>query len=309
MVDETIERQFQVEGTASVQINNVNGSIMVQPGPAGEVSIKAVQRGNRPAPVEIGQAEDGSVYVQVKQVEKKLNVSWLRPDRSRVDFHVTVPEESDLVAKTVNGATNIKGVRGTLEIGAVNGGIEVADLSGDIKISTVNGKISGSRVSGEGKLKTVNGKIHIADSNLPSLTAGTVNGSIRIDTPIGEGPYELKTVSGNVKILTDDAPAGRVHFKSVSGSMRVNNRRIGKNGNVSGGPSRKVFTFGKGGPDFYFKSVSGNLDFQTSSGEAEQIHETVSEEAGSGPDLMSILDRIADGELSVEDGISELNGS
>ena len=311
MSEETIEKLFTVEGIPTVRIENVNGTITVRPGAAGAVAVKAVRHGTG-APVEIWQDDDGSVHAKSRPKGNQFFGLDMSFGKTKVDFDVSVPAETNLTVKAVNGNADVEGVRGEVSLGTVNGAIAVRNVSGELKFDTVNGKISGGGLAGQAFFKTVNGAIELTGSDLPALTAKTVNGNIRLDTPIGEGPYELKTVSGNVRIKTGEAPKGRVHFKSVNGSVRVNDQRVRSNGGRDYGPSSKVYELGEGGPEIRFTSVSGNLEFLSDSDIAIRpaaAGAAPSAKTAPAPDLMSILDKISSGELSVEEGIAELESA
>jgi DUF4097 and DUF4098 domain-containing protein YvlB len=318
MSEEIIEQKFQVEGTPTVRVENINGTITVQPGSSGEVDVQAIKRGSQNLPVEIFQEEDGTIVASAKPTKSTLSFLDFGLKKGDVEFNLTVPAETNLVVKTVNCKTDVNGINGEMTLGTVNGSISVNDVSGKLKLDSVNGSISGSKVAGEAVMKSVNGKIIITESDLPALTAGTVSGNIQIDTPIGAGPYTLKTVSGNVKIKSEGSLKGRVHFKSVNGQVRVNNKRVATNGSMPGVSGRKVFEFGENGPEIHFKSVSGSLDFLTdsvedikmfASADVETVDPEPTLEPASDQDLMSVLDQISSGELSVDEGISKLQGS
>ena len=312
MSEELIEKSFEVNGAAVVRIANVNGKITVRPGADGQVAVQAKKHGNGNAPVEIYQDEDGSVHVLSQPKKSNWGIVDFSMNRHKVDFDLTVPVNTHLTVKAVNSDAQVEGLRGECTIGTVNGAIDITDLSGTLKLDTVNGKIMGSRLTGDTSAKTVNGKIVLAESDMPSLTANTVNGSIKLETPLGAGPYHLKTVSGNVKISTQDALNGVVAFKSMSGKLRVNDKSIRSGGFVDHGPRSKVFTFGDGGTEFIFKSVSGNLHIFSGDEPEVLVSADVRQpkaERAVKPDLMSVLDKISSGELSVDEGLEALENA
>lgn len=76
-----------------------------------------------------------------------------------------------------------------------------------------------------------------------------------LQTPLGEGPYRFKTVSGNVRLILPPETGCTVGFRSMSGRLKTSlpttrsRRQIGQSyAELQGG-----------GPEVHFSSMSGNL--------------------------------------------------
>ena len=140
---------------------------------------------------------------------------------TRVDFRIEVPAGVDLVAGTVNGDVEVRGIAGDVNASTVNGDVEV-ESGGNAEASTVNGSIRASMASDlqdDLRFKTVNGSVTVS---LPAganadVEAATINGSLESDFPltvqgrfsnrrmrgtIGDGGHVLllETVNGSVTI-------------------------------------------------------------------------------------------------------------
>lgn len=306
MSEKIHSQEFTVDGTPTVRIGNIRGSVTVSPGPDGQVSITAVERGSDDRTrVEIGQEADGSIYARTRY-ENTGFVSGLRGDRpNEVDYTVTVPAQADLTVKCVSADTDAQGISGDIRLKSVSGEVRTAGLSGDLHLETVSGRITGDRLSGPIVLRTVSGDASLTGSDLPSLRATSVSGSLELETPIGGGPYEIRTVSGTVRVRTADRPSGRVHFKSVSGSAYDGSGRLRPSGGSSRPGSKKaLYVLSEDGPDIYFSSVSGSLKLLTEEGAAPGP--VVIEKTG--PGRMEILEKIASGEMSVDEAVEEMGG-
>ncbi len=281
----------------------------VSPGPDGLVSITAVEHGSDDrTQIEIGQEPDGTISARTNYENRHLSI-WLLGDRpNKVDFTVVVPAQTDLTVKCVSANTHVHGVSGDVRLKSVNGLLHAADLSGDLHLESVSGRIEASRLSGPTALRTVSGGVTLTDSDLPALDANSVSGSMDLETPMGEGPYELRTVSGSVRIRTGDRPTGRIHFRSLSGSASVDSTRLRTSENVSHpGPKKALFELSENGPDIHFRSVSGSLKLVTKGGETakpENAPKTAPASAPASPGRMEILERIASGEISVDEAVA-----
>ncbi len=312
MSQETFQETFSVEGLPMVSIGNVRGQVTVQPGEPGVVSIRAVrhngERGSR-TEVEIWQEQDGSVHARARHDQKSRLLSFM-DSPAKVDFTVTVPPETNLSVKCVSADMDVHGLHGELLLKSVSGRIAVRELAGEPAFESVSGRISGEKVSGPLTIKTVSGKVILKESDLPGLTATSVSGAMELDTPLGEGPYRLKTVSGSVNLRVPEGTGGRVHFKSLSGRARFSQEVVSSDGAVRapGGPRKQTFILAGEGPEIRFSSVSGSLNLIGPEDIAVEGPDTPDVAAmAEGPvDRMSILERIASGEMSVEDGVEAM---
>jgi hypothetical protein len=313
MSEKTHTQDFTVDGVPTVLVGNIRGSVTVSPGPEGQVTIRAVERGSDDrTQVEIGQDADGTIYARTRYEQTMGILSGLAGKPNKVEYTVTVPANTNLTVKGVSSETDVRGVSGEVRLKSVSGKVRAADLSGNLHLETVSGKIKAEGLSGPTEVRTVSGNVSLIGSDLPSLLANSVSGSLELETPIGAGPYELKTVSGTVRIRSAQAPGGRVHFKSISGSAWVNGSRLRSAENDSRpGPKSAVYDISGDGPDIRFSSVSGSLklvsDDYVLPEEPVDVEESREPEAEQ-PAMMDLLERISSGELSVDEAVKELGG-
>lgn len=310
MSREPIEHTFEVKGAPTVRVKNINGRVTVQPGGSGEVVIRAVVHGGADGPtrVEIGQEEDGTIYARTNHDRKASLFGAILGNARKVDYTITVPAQANLSVDVVNCDVDVQGVDGEVNLETVNGRIHAEDVSGDLEIKTVNGRVEGSRISGPLRVRTINGRILVTESDLPTLSATTVNGGMELDTPMGEGPYNLKTVSGTVRLYAENRAPGKVLFKSVAGRVRVSDQAVrGSRRKFQGGRRCQAFELSEDGPEIHFNSVSGGL--RIISDEETDRDEVPAEERQaepSSPAFMNVLEQISTGEMSVEDALRSL---
>jgi len=140
-----------------------------------------------------------------------------------VSFELMVPHKSNLELETTNGSIRIHEVQGDIDFSATNGSILLSGIGGDVRGRTTNGSLDiefeGNEWTGKGlDAKTTNGgiKLWFPEDYSAELVTGTVNGSIRLDSPmrvqgtigrklrttLGGGGAEIKvtTTNGGVKI-------------------------------------------------------------------------------------------------------------
>ncbi|MBI3159472.1 MAG: DUF4097 family beta strand repeat protein [Chloroflexi bacterium] len=214
-------------------------------------------------------------------------------------YTVKVPRQTSVRTRNVSGGTRVSGLDGHHKFKSVSGGLILEDLAGDIDASVVSGQIQARRLHGPAELSAVSGKIVIAESDLPTLQAGTVSGRLHIETPLGEGPYRFTSVSGGVRLEVAEGQGCHVHARTVSGHIRTNLEA------THGVVDRRYWDvdLNGGGPVVSLKSTSGSLTLvNAGGGEPGPVHF----KRGEHKDRIEVLTRLENGELSVEDALKEL---
>lgn len=320
---EVVEKRLAVEGLPRIRVRNVSGETTIAVGKPGEVSVHAKKRVR-------GWSEDRAkrvlenVEVRIEQrgddiiVEPRVyeqDRGWaelFRGGRAAVDFDIEVPREVQLELSTVSGDVSVTGTRGPLEIRGVSGDIELEDIQGPMRIKTVSGDIRVERFAGAVETNSVSGEVRFERSRLRAPDIVTVSGEVDIEGSVsggdGSGDGRVKTVSGEVELALVD-PAISIEFRTLSGDVDVDavGARVDKE-------SRRQWhvTFGEGGPRLWVKTVSGGLSVRRS-GEAVPSAEPTappappSPEAPAGPDVRDLLERVARGEMTVDEASAALD--
>lgn len=315
-MSETIEQTFTVTGIPTVRVDNIRGKIEVFPGESGEVRITAVKyaEGADRTEIKMYQNDDGEIVIKTKYQDSVLGWLGFLNKPARVDYTVVVPPACNLSANSVSGEAFVRDLTGDLKINSVSGAVFVENVSGTLTLNTVSGKMEGKRLSGPLTLDSVSGKVVLTESNLPTLKANTVSGNLTLETPLGEGPYRVDSVSGKLMLIVPDGSNCSASVSSVSGSINTNlpKAEVWKNG--APGARHQRIRVGEGGPEIKLSSVSGSLhivtpDYVQTSAEPVAIPATPVVPTKAKPSQMDILERIARGELSVEDGLHALQAA
>jgi hypothetical protein len=306
MVQETIDAKFEVESPAKLKLRNIRGSVEIQGGSEGFIEVTAVKylkSGNSDrTEIKIEQADDGSVDVTTEYENPITN--WFGAIKPcKVDYVVKVPEECDVRASGVSCNLTAKGLNGIIDISSVSGGLILSDLSGSFNVRTVSGSIKAERFAGELDANSVSGRIRVMQSQLPKATLKTVSGSMVVETPLDEGPYIFKGVSGNVTLVVPEDTGCIARSKSVSGRLRTSlnitkDRRYG---------SRGLAEIQSGGPEVISKSVSGSLRIVKFEDEVIVERKESIESPAQQKNQIEILQKIESGDITVEDALKELN--
>ena len=326
---EVVEKRFEVSGMPRLRVGNVSGETDITVGPSNEVFIRARKRVHGWSEerarrllenVEIRMEQSGEEIV----VEPRLfqqERGWLdlfRGGRVAVDFDIRVPRETNIDANTVSGDLAVTGTRGQHEVRSVSGDVTIEDVQGPMQVRSVSGDINVTGFAGRVEANSVSGEIEFSRSKVKMPDVVTVSGDVAIDAvtlPDNDGESRLKTVSGDIEVVIAEANA-EVGYNTVSGDAIVEvNARVEKTGKRD----RKIL-IGEGGPRIRVKSVSGDLKVARSHDDGVEAEEHEAAEAmpmaapaAERPQpsaaAREILERVARGELSVDDAASALDAA
>jgi len=314
-----IKRSFPVSGLARLTVHNVDGQIDIAPGEEGVISVRAYKHpgpGANQTEIEISQDSDGRVSVITHYLED-LIARLFHPRHhgpARVDYTIRLPKACQVELAIVSGSARLQGLTGEFALRSVSGPIDLQGLSGRLRLNTVSGPVTGAQIRLEDSLtvETVSGDIILADSYVPGIAANSVSAQVRLQSALGAGPYHFHSVSGDVWLAMPSAAPCQVDMHSLSGGLRTS--LPASRHQARGGWTRVAFG-DNAGPDISFHSVSGDLHLVTPESPAETEPAPAAGEAATpatavaspgATERMDVLDRLARGELSVDEALTTL---
>lgn len=303
MTTETVERTFDCSESPHLALSNIRGSVSIQSGEDGKIVVVASKHINSGdveyTRVDLSQSEDGVVNVSTRYDVSGFSIFRFRRP-CKVDYNVRVPKNCSLKVRGISNTASVEGISGKVDISSVSGELECRSLAGEIKLNTVSGDVSGKMISGPGKLTTVSGDVQLKNSDFPALKAKTVSGDMLIETPLGEGPYDFNAVSGDFKLSIPHSVGVTVISSSLSGDVRTSSKVSSER--HSRNPKR--VEIGGGGVEIHHHSVSGDLFLviENDNGDPGGFRKDIERE-NSTLTRSEVLDRIASGELSVDEAV------
>jgi len=315
MSQEILQKSFNIESPARLTLSNICGSVIIYPGEDNVVHITAVKHLDSGDPertkIVIEQPDNNSISIKTKYHENgRFNLSTRKP--VKIDYTLQVPKTCILNVSGVSNSTNIRGIESEICLTTVSGPIILEDCSGSLNLNSVSGDISGKTIKGSLEFETVSGKIYLHDSHISSIDGETVSGTVSIGTPLIEGPYQFKSVSGNVEIQLPSNTACTIRTKSISGRIKTPFTTTMRH---SRGGNHCLEIYG-GGIEVRLNSVSGNLVITPTEdinniqekniehpSDQEQIPIPASPIPPANEDTMAILEQIANGDISVEEAL------
>ena len=304
MSEDKYEKCFQVSQSAKVNLSNSRGSVEILSSEDGTIQVNAVKNahtgdGNRTG-IEISQEADGTVRVATRFPESGWN--WLFGSRACiVDYIVKVPHACSLKVNNISSTLYVKGIEGACDVKSVSGDIDLHDLHGPLHIHTISGEIEGENIAGPLDLETISGDMTLKGASLPSIDARTVSGSLHAQTQLSDGPYHFRSISGDVHLTLPPMTRCTAELHTVSGNLIS---AFPMQGYLHGHGNQTINVQG-GGVNLSLNSVSGNLSLDSN----EEIPPApAAMGSANAEDRRRVLAGIEHGELTVEEGLTQLKG-
>lgn len=259
-------QEFDVGKNPSLYLDNLSGKIIINSHLIDKIivdAIKVVKAKN------FEKAKKASEKTKIKTKKRGSDViihtkypkyRLFRHERVRVNYHILVPEETEIDLKTTSADIDIERIKNNIDLSTTSGNIRVEDTSGDIFIKSTSGDISLWDIFGGIKIRGTSSDIELND----------IEGDLKLDCTSGD--VEIKNLKGDVEVsltsgdLTLQRIDGDIDATSSSGDMEIFQKRGFLNlesisGNISVAIKRKVKTNISKGYKYSVGTVSGDVYF------------------------------------------------
>ena len=272
-------------------------------------------------------AGDGSLELSMRQ---KFGFSIAIGSRGFGDhspeLEIEVPRGASVSVDTASADVVGRGLIGSKHFHTASGDLTLEQILGELEIEAVSGDTS---ISGDGSLvvraRSISGDFRLRAPKLGRFEMSTTSGDIQLDAEMaGSGPYAIKSISGDVRIV---ARAGlQVEAQTITGDL--SSALPHKTETL---PGKKLLIVGRPAATLTFKSVSGDLEIVEPregaaahrSGAPDAPAESIPVDAPAAPtppapptppaapevsmtSSMAILKSLERGEISVEDASRRL---
>jgi hypothetical protein len=225
-------KTYQLQPGGRLEIDNVNGSIEVEPSEGNAVDVLAQKTARGATPEAAKQALERteiaeSVSAGTIRIETKVQRSggMFHRGGAEVKYIVRVPLGADVKFSTVNGGIDLTGLKGRIQAETVNGGIKAREVAGQIDASTTNGGVEvelTQLAEGGAKLGCTNGGIKM---RLPPAAKATISASI-VNGGITTNGLQLETTESTRRHLEARLNGGgpRIELEGTNGGIRIESR-------------------------------------------------------------------------------------
>jgi DUF4097 and DUF4098 domain-containing protein YvlB len=243
------EKHFAVSGKPDVALATFDGSIEIRPWDKADVQVVVEKRGRDKDDV-------AAIEVKAEQHGDRIEVTVTEPKRDHGGFifHVnrsaklivSVPESSDVSAKSGDGSIDIERVAGHVQLRSGDGSIRGRMLGGDVEANTGDGSI---RL--DGKLSV---RVHTGD------------GSVTIHADSGSSPgadWDIVTGDGSVTLEVPDGFGAEVDAHTGDGGIHMRDLTLS---NVTGNIGKNSLRgrLGDGGRSLRVRTGDGSITLKRS---------------------------------------------
>ncbi len=240
------QKTFTANGRTALSVCSNSGVIHVVGVDGNKVEISAkIHKGNWHA---FGNAEDMKKIVTtppVRQTGTAIHVGDSStcggnalPDID-IDYEISVPRNSSLVARSKAGTIHVESVNGFVVAELVNGDIVVNEIGSDAKLAAVSGNITATNLKGGIRANTLNGNLTMGGSPISDWEMRTNNGTIHFQAdPNAKFSLDAETGAGMIDSTLPSPLSGHITNGVLRGPVR------------DGGPAVKMYT------------ASGNITLQ-----------------------------------------------
>jgi DUF4097 and DUF4098 domain-containing protein YvlB len=220
------EKRFSVKGTPNLRLVTFDGAIEVRSWDRPEVVVEVEKRGPT------REAVDGLV-VQTDQDGNKISVEVKRPKSetfSGFGLHrsasakliVSVPQNSDVEARSGDGSIRIERVTGKLDLNTGDGSIRASDVDGVMTLHTGDGAVHVDGGRGQIEVDTGDGSVEVS-GNLTAVKLRTGDGSIvfRADANVVmSDDWDVSTGDGTVTLYLPPNFSAELDARTNDGGIR-----------------------------------------------------------------------------------------
>lgn len=224
----TVEkRQFDLPADGGdVTLVTFNGAIEVRSWNRPQAAIEIVKRGGSKELVD-------AIEIATEQSDDHLSVEARRPpdigslfgidSSGSARLVVTLPERTNLVARSGNGSIAVERLTGSIEMRSEDGRIRGIDLAGDIVAVASDGSIELDSVDGRVELSSGDGRINV-EGRLTGLQIETGDGSVRVRADAGSSvdtDWDVWTGDGGIVMTVPSHLDADLDARTANGTVRV----------------------------------------------------------------------------------------
>lgn len=248
-------KDFQVTGTPELRLNTFDGAIEIRSWDRPDVSVEIEKRGTNKRAVDeitVTTAQEGNrITIEAKPPDERHIRIGFRASRS-VRLILSVPRQTNVEARSGDGAISIDRVTGRIQLNTGDGSIKVVDSGGEFRVHTGDGTVSLEGADGRLDVETGDGSVAV-DGKLEALRLRTGDGTVKVRATSGSrmtDDWEIRTGDGSVRLelpqsfdadLDAHAGGGRVTMSELTVRGEISNSTVrGQLG--AGGRSLRVIS-------------------------------------------------------------------
>jgi DUF4097 and DUF4098 domain-containing protein YvlB len=172
------------------------------------------------------------IEVRIEQIGNRIEVearypknwgSWTHDTQVFVHFEVSGPAASDLDAHCSDGALDVEGFSGRIELSTSDGKLRAANCSGRINAHVSDGEMDVTAVQGELDARSSDGRM-ILDGTFNGLNVRSSDGDVDITVRPGstmDREWAVKSSDGSIRIRLPEAFNADLDISTSDGGIKV----------------------------------------------------------------------------------------
>lgn len=262
-IREVETRTFDAGSNPRLVVRNANGRTEIRSGDTPSIQVEATKRASGP------NAEQRLRAIQLDLSQTgdtvRLGYQYSGPSQmfgqggTAVDFVVTTPRNTIVDVEAGNGEVSVDGVAAATNVRATNGAVTVRSVDGPVVVGADNGRVTLDRTRGRLEATTNNGAIEADVSQADTLRLRSRNGAVSFAGALGDGPHEIQTSNGGVKVTVPADQKVRLDVQTDNGAINsqlaLSDARVDRH-TLSG-------TLNGGGPTLTVRTNNGSITLAT----------------------------------------------
>ncbi|WP_328537501.1 hypothetical protein [Streptomyces sp. NBC_00344] len=207
----------------AVRIDGAGGSVLVRPGPAGEVSLRSTRSWTRQAPHVDRRWEGDTLHVRITEPSQ----GWSEGLAPAVVVELHIPVNTPVTARLTSGLADLRDLAGPLDLSGETARLKVSDSRGPLRVRTTRGAIRASGLASPTVTTTVGkGSASMGFSTAPrSISVTLATGAVKITVPAG-ARYRVTAKAPHADVRTapgfkDPTAANRVDVRAGTGAAAM----------------------------------------------------------------------------------------
>jgi DUF4097 and DUF4098 domain-containing protein YvlB len=252
-----VEKTFPVSKNPSLVLTNYTGAVSVKGWQNPEIKVICTKYSQN---VEIDIESTANRVRLATHVLDKLASA----ERARVDYQISVPEESNLDVRSNMGSVEVENIKGEVGIDVVEAAVKVTGVSGYLHARSLGSPMTITDSRGIIQANTVSGDMSFRKLDSNNLTATSTLGDISYEGDfVSRGKYKFETNEGVILIQCPDQASVEWEARTVKGGIESNLPIKSKNHAPSGrsliGRQSLLGTLNQGDATVQLSTFSGKI--------------------------------------------------
>ena len=238
-VSSSFDRSLDVSGPIHLEVSNVAGDVSVVGSTDGKVHVHGdvrVSGFGLGSPQKRLDDIVASPPIDLKGDTLRVGKETTRLRNVSISYSIEVPRDTAVNSSSVSGSQYVRNLRGPVQAASVSGAVRSQDIGKDLRLSSTSGAVTAENCGDDVRATSVSGSVTVSNAK-GDVLAHSVSGDVQVNKPGGRvdadtssGSVDVRGSNGDVKahatagrVIVQGNPSGNSYWdlKTVSGSVRI----------------------------------------------------------------------------------------